>query len=96
MTLFQVLLIVGLFILPVVLLRTGHQLRFSSSRARRVFWGGTIGYGVGMTVMLIAMHYPPVLWAGARTLVVYCAIVIGTLGGMLLGALRGDDADPVG
>ena len=87
-------LLVGLFGVPVVLLWLGHRLRRRPPRARAVFWGATIGYGLGLLLMLVAIHYPPVLWEGAdlRTWVVHWGMVIGALVGATIGTIMGKSA----
>lgn len=87
-------LVIGLFIVPAVLLWLGHRMRRHPAVRRRVFWGATIGYVLGMLLMLAAIHYPPVLWAGGgwRTAVVHWGMVVGALlgaaGGWALGSWR--------
>jgi L-cystine uptake protein TcyP (sodium:dicarboxylate symporter family) len=82
-------LVVGLFIIPALLLWLGHRLRRQTPARRRVFWGATIGYLAGMLLMLVAIHYPPVLWAGAdwRTAVVHWGMVVGAAVGAGVGRL---------
>lgn len=84
-------LLVGLFGVPVVLLWLGHRLRRHSPRRRAVFWGATIGYGLGVLLMLVAIHYPPVLWEGAdwRTVLVHWGMVIGAVVGATIGTIMG-------
>ena len=88
MTLSQFGLLVGLFGVPSVLLWLGHRLRRRPPRMRAVFWGATIGYVLGMLATLWALHYPPILWAGAdmRTAVVHWGMVVGAVLGAGWGA----------
>jgi hypothetical protein len=81
-------LVAGLFVVPALLLWLGHRLRRQTPARRRVFWGATVGYGLGMLLVLVAIHYPPVLWAGGdwRTAVVHW----GMVGGAVLGAGTGE------
>jgi hypothetical protein len=74
-------LVIGLFVVPAALLWLGHRLRRQPPARRRVFWGATVGYGLGMLLVLVAIHYPPVLWAGAdwRTAVVHWGMVVGAV-----------------
>jgi L-cystine uptake protein TcyP (sodium:dicarboxylate symporter family) len=76
-------LVIGLFVVPAVLLWLGHRMRRHSDVRRRVFWGATIGYVLGMLLMLAAIHYPPVLWAGGgwRTTAVHWGMVVGAVVG---------------
>jgi L-cystine uptake protein TcyP (sodium:dicarboxylate symporter family) len=81
-------LVAGLFVVPALLLWLGHRLRRATPTRRRVFWGATIGYLAGMLLTLIAIHYPPILWAGAdwRTAVVHWGMVVGAAVGTGVGA----------
>ena len=80
-------LVIGLFVVPTLLLWLGHRLRRQTDARRRVFWGATIGYGLGILLMLVAIHYPPVLWKGGdwRT----AAVHGGMMGGAGIGAGMG-------
>lgn len=79
----------GLFVVPALLLWLGHRLRRQTPVRRRVFWGATIGYLLGMLLTLVAIHYPPVLWAGGgwRTAVVHWGMVVGAAVGAGIGRL---------
>jgi hypothetical protein len=72
-------LVAGLFVVPALLLWLGHRLRRATPTRRRVFWGATVGYLAGVLITLVAIHYPPVLWAGSdwRTAVVHWGMVVG-------------------
>ncbi|MBW3572392.1 MAG: hypothetical protein KY467_14920 [Gemmatimonadetes bacterium] len=89
-------LLAGLFVVPVLLLWLGHHLRRRPPAWPPVFWGAVIGYVAGMLVMLVAIHYPPVLWAsgGWRTAAVHWGMVVGAGVGAVVGRLtrgrRGD------
>lgn len=89
MTLAQLGLLVGLFGVPSVLLWLGHRLRRRPPRMRGIFWGATIGYVLGMLVMLVVIHYPPVLWEGAdgRTAAVHWGMIAGAVLGAGIGLL---------
>jgi hypothetical protein len=82
-------LVIGLFVVPAVLLWLGHRLRRQTPARRRIFWGATVGYGLGMVATLIAIHYPPVRWAGAdwRTAVVHWGMLVGAVLGGAAGRL---------
>lgn len=81
-------LVAGLFIVPAVLLWLGHRLRRRTGAWRGVFWGATIGYGVGMLLMLVAIHAPPVLWAGGwRAAAVHWGMLAAAVLGAGIGAL---------
>ena len=94
-------LVIGLFVVPAVVLWLGHRLRRQTAARRRVFWGATIGYVLGMLLMLAAIHYPPILWSGGgwRTAVVHWGMVIGAVLGAAIGQATskqrpGHHADP--
>jgi hypothetical protein len=55
-------LLAGLFLVPIVLLWRGHRLRRQSDRFRGVFWGAVIGHCVGATAALVASMLPPEAW----------------------------------
>jgi hypothetical protein len=82
-------LVMGLFVVPAVLLWLGHRLRRQTPARRRIFWGATLGYLLGMLLVLVAIHYPPVLWAGAdwRTAVVHWGMLLGAVVGAGVGGV---------
>ncbi|MEX0891308.1 MAG: hypothetical protein WEB88_03990 [Gemmatimonadota bacterium] len=82
-------LLLGMFVVPGVLLRLGHHLRRQSLTARRMFWGGIVGWCGAVLLMVVASVLPPVLWTeGAREVAVYWSLLVGGLAGMGVGALR--------
>ena len=85
----RVALVIGLFVVPAVLLWLGHRLRRQTPARRRVFWGATVGYLLGMLATLIVIHYPPVLWTGGgwRTAVVHWGMIVGAVVGAGVGRL---------
>lgn len=91
MTLSAVLLLVGLFVVPVVLLWLGHGLRYRDAREKGAFWGGVIGYGAALGAFLVLTLVPPVGWAGspARGLAVEAVLIVVPLLGAAVGAFRG-------
>lgn len=80
-------LLAGFFVVPALLLWLGHRHRRATPARRRIFWGAVIGYLAGMLLMLVAIHYPPVLWAGSdwRTAVVHWGMIAGTAVGAGIG-----------
>jgi hypothetical protein len=56
-------LLVGLFGVPLALLIIGHKLRRRSPRQRNIFWGMLIGYLAGAVVSVVASVSPPEMWA---------------------------------
>lgn len=87
----RIALVAGLFLVPAVLLWLGHRLRRQTDVRRRVFWGATIGYLLGMLLTLVTIHYPPVLWAGggSRTAMVHWGMVVGATVGAGVGKSAG-------
>lgn len=89
MTLEQLALLVGLFVVPALLLALGHRLRRRPPLWRRVFWGGVIGHSIAILVMLAAALYPPILWEGglrARDVAVHWSLVLGGVAGGAIAA----------
>jgi hypothetical protein len=81
-------LLLGLFGVPAMLMILGHRLRGRSESHKRRFWGGVVGYTVGILVAVFAMMLPPVWWTegtSLRPLLVHWAM----LGGGVLGVLTG-------
>ena len=77
---------------PFALVWLGQDYRSTSPRRRRVFWGGVLGWCVGILAAGAVMLAPPVPWDASgpvRTLLVHHALVTGTLVGAVLGWLAG-------
>src|SRR5690606_10167410 len=72
-------LLAGLLGPPVVLLWLGHGYRSRPATARRVFWGGIIGYILAALVAATAAILPPVQWSqhGIRTVLVHGSLLVG-------------------
>jgi hypothetical protein len=90
MTVHGLALLLGLFGVPAALATLGHRFRERDPSERRRFWGGVIGYGVGLAVTLTAMMAPPVWWAGGgvvREVAVHWSMLAGFLAGVLAGPL---------
>lgn len=85
-----VVLLAGLFGVPMLLLWLGHRLRRRPAWLRGVFWGGVTGHSLGMLVTLAATHTPPVLWdhGGWRSLAVHASLLAGAVLGAAVGAGR--------
>ena len=75
----------GLFLVPVVLLWRGHRLRRQSPRFRGAFWGAVIGHCIAATIALIAAMIPPETWTSDET----ARGLLGLWGLLLLPALGG-------
>jgi len=83
-------LLAGFFLAPALLLVLGHGLRKRVPRARYRFWGGIVGYLLGVVVAVLAMMIPPTGWAGEgglRSSMVHWAMVTGCLLGVFVGSL---------
>ncbi|HEX5870246.1 MAG TPA: hypothetical protein VFY65_07525, partial [Longimicrobium sp.] len=82
-------LVIGLFVVPALLLWLGHRLRRQTAARRRIFWGATLGYVLGLLVTLVAIHYPAVLWTGGgwRTALVHWGMIVGAVLGAGIGGV---------
>lgn len=88
----QILLLVGTLAPPLAMLALGHSYRHRGGGARGAFWGGVVGYGVGVVVTVAAMLLPAVAWAGGpvvREAVVHGALLAGSVLGMAVGLALG-------
>lgn len=81
------LLLLGIFGVPIGLLALSHRFRDLGRRPRGAFWGGLLGWMVGMFVWLAATIGPAVMWdpASARL----AGVVLPLLGFPLLGVALG-------
>ena len=68
MTIGTLAMLIGVFGVPVILLRWGHRLRRQSPRRRGMFWGGLIGYGFAACVALVVSVTPAAVWSPDDTL----------------------------
>lgn len=79
-----IIFLLGLFAAPAVLLWLGHRLRGRGAAAFGAFWGGVIGHSLALVAVLVAAHWPPVLWVEGS---LRAGIVFGSLlGASILGA----------
>lgn len=81
-------LLAGIFAPPLLLLAVGHAYRHRSHTTRGLFWGGVVGYGVGLGITAVAMLVPAVDWTGGsplREMVVHAGPLVGGLLGMGMG-----------
>lgn len=91
-------LLAGFFFAPALLLALGHGLRKRVPRARSRFWGGVMGYGVGMVLAILAMMIPPNDWGGEgdlRSVVIHWAMAAGCLLGVSVGSLFPREASTI-
>jgi len=89
MSLENLALLMGLFVVPALLVALGHRLRRRPLFWRRVFWGGVTGHSLAILVMLAATMYPPVVWEGglrSRDVAVHWSLVLGAIIGGGIGA----------
>lgn len=90
MTVYLLALLLGLFGVPALLMILGHRLRGRSEPHKRRFWGGVLGYIIGIVVAVCAMLLPPVSWADGtflRPFLVHWAMLAGGVLGVLTGPL---------
>jgi ABC-type spermidine/putrescine transport system permease subunit II len=89
MSLENLALLVGFFVVPALLLAIGHRLRRRPPFWRRVFWGGVIGHSIAILVMLVVTMTPPIAWEGGprlRDAAVHWSMVLGAVIGGVIGA----------
>lgn len=65
MTLGLLAMLLGVFVVPVLLLRLGHRLRRRTARQHRIFWGALTGHLVSMPIAMLAAMLPPAEWSPA-------------------------------
>ena len=61
-------MLVGVFVVPAILLWAGHRLRRRSARWRAVFLGTLVGYGIAAVASLTASMMPAEMWQSGDTL----------------------------
>ena len=61
----SVVLLLGIFGVPMVLLWAGHRMRRRSARWHAAFWGGIAGHLVALVVGSVAAMTPAEQWAPA-------------------------------
>lgn len=84
----RVALFIGLFVVPALLLWTGHRMRERGGAARGAFWGGVIGHAAGLLITLTTSVNPAVWWAGGpflRDFAVHWSPMLLGLSGALVG-----------
>jgi len=85
------LLLLGIFGVPLVLLSLGQRFRHRGRRARGAFWGGIVGYAVGLIIWSTSLFLPPVLWDAGTVRI--AGVILPLLGigavGVAIGALIG-------
>jgi len=90
MNLAPLVLLIGLFGIPGLLMVLGHRLRGRTTAHKRRFWGGVYGYILGMLLAVASMLIPPVAWTdepGLRSALVHWAMLVGGLLGVLTGPM---------
>ncbi|MBK8250148.1 MAG: hypothetical protein IPK85_22570 [Gemmatimonadetes bacterium] len=87
----QLLLLVGLFGVPIALLVVGHRIKRESPARQRAFWGAVYGHVAAALLALYASLSPPTGWLPADTVrgaLGLWSLVVFPLAGAFLGALR--------
>ncbi len=86
-TLHQLLLLLGLFVVPLILLMSGHRIKRSSSARQRLFWGAVTGHIVALLLALGASLWPPTGWLPTDTwrgaLGVWSLVVLPIVGALV-------------
>jgi len=81
------LLLLGLFGVPVGLLALSHRFRDRGRRARGAFWGGLGGYVFGLSVWVWTLLGPAVMWNPGSTRL--AGVILPLLGVAVFGAIVG-------
>jgi hypothetical protein len=91
-----VVMLLGLFAVPGVLLWLGHRLRRRTARQRGAFWGALIGHVAAVVLATAAAMLPPQAWGPddlVRGLASYAALLVLPLIGGAVGAFTAPQAD---
>lgn len=94
-TLHQVVLVLGLFGVPLALLIAGHRIKRSTPRKQFVFWGGVWGHLLALALAMYASLSPPIGWLSSdltRGALGVWSLVLLPLAGALLGAVRSPES----
>ena len=94
-TLHQVVLVVGLFGVPLALLVVGHRIKRSSQRRQYVFWGCVWGHLAALVLAMYASLSPPIGWEASdvtRGALGVWSLVLVPLVGALIGAVRSPES----
>ena len=92
MTLGILAMLIGAFVIPGVLLWSGHRLRRRTPRWRGAFWGGVAGHLVALVVGSIAAMTPAAQWSGDDTFrgaFGFWSFLVLPIVGAVMGMLRG-------
>ncbi|MBA3405023.1 MAG: hypothetical protein H0U13_10120 [Gemmatimonadaceae bacterium] len=81
-------MLIGLFGIPSLLLWAGHHLRRKSRRVRGAFWGGLAGHTAAALIAVFYSMVPPEAWTAADTLRGFAGFYLMVLGAAI-GALLG-------
>ncbi len=91
MSLLNLVMLVGIFVVPALLLWLGHRFRRRTPRQRGLFWGALTGYLLAIVSATLAGTLPPYLWAPDdifRGIAGYGALLFLPVIGGAIGALR--------
>lgn len=89
-------MLLGIFVVPTLLLWLGHRLRRRSSRQRGLFWGGLTGHVAAILTTTLAAMLPPQAWGSGdlvRGLASYGALLLLPIIGGAIGALNAARAE---
>lgn len=84
-----VVMLLGLFAVPLALLWLGHRLRRRTARQRGAFWGALMGHIAAVVLATVAAMVPPQAWGPddlVRGLASYAALLVLPLIGGAVGA----------
>jgi hypothetical protein len=87
----QVILLLGLFGVPLALLITGHRLKRGSWRRQHAFWGGVAGHLIALVLATWASLVPPIGWQDhdvVRGALGVWSLVVLPIVGATIGAVR--------
>ena len=91
MTLPQIVLLAGLFVIPAVLLSVGHRLRRRSARVQSAFWGAIFAHIFASLAVAVFSMLPPEAWQSTDTMrgaVGFWSLLVAPAIGAAVGALR--------
>ncbi|MHB1224396.1 MAG: hypothetical protein ACYC2G_10195 [Gemmatimonadaceae bacterium] len=91
-----VVMLLGLFAVPTVLLWLGHRLRRRTARQRGAFWGALVGHIAAVVLATLASMLPPQAWGPddlVRGLASYAALLVLPIIGGAVGAFTAPQED---
>ncbi len=91
MSMLNLAMLVGIFVVPALLLWLGHRFRRRTPRQRGIFWGALTGHLLAIVSATLAGTLPPYLWESGdmfRGVAGYGALILLPVIGGAIGALR--------